>query len=130
MNRCLTTDHRGRRHREGRQQTPAAREAHPGRGRGTVARIAISLVRVYQNWISVLKPKTCRYYPSCSEYAVGALAARGLLRGGLLAAWRVLRCNPFSSGGYDPGPWAEDSDAASGVTHATHGGTAAGGDAA
>jgi hypothetical protein len=75
---------------------------------GLASRVAISLVRTYQDWISILKPKTCRYYPSCSEYAARAIAARGLLRGGLLAAWRLLRCNPFSAGGYDPGPWACD----------------------
>ncbi|MGD0110378.1 MAG: membrane protein insertion efficiency factor YidD [Armatimonadota bacterium] len=75
---------------------------------GIAARAAISLVRTYQGWISILKPKTCRYHPSCSEYAASAIAARGLLRGSLLAAWRLLRCNPFSAGGYDPGPWAAD----------------------
>lgn len=73
-----------------------------------MARAAIYLVRVYQQRLSMLKPKTCRYYPTCSEYAARAISARGLLRGGLLAAWRLLRCNPFSPGGYDPGPWAVD----------------------
>lgn len=75
---------------------------------GRAARVAIWAVRGYQNWLSHLKPKTCRYYPSCSEYAVRAIAARGVFRGGLLAAWRLLRCNPFSPGGYDPGPWSQD----------------------
>jgi len=69
------------------------------------ARAGVALVRFYQHWLSHLKPATCRYHPSCSEYAALAIAARGLVRGGLLAAWRVLRCNPFSAGGYDPGPW-------------------------
>ncbi len=79
-------------------------------GLGRAARAGIALVRSYQQWMSHLKPRTCRYYPSCSQYAVRAIAARGLIRGGLLAAWRVLRCNPFSAGGYDPGPWeAEES---------------------
>lgn len=68
------------------------------------SRIVISLLRLYQSWLSPVKPPTCRYYPSCSEYAVRAIAARGVLRGGLLAAWRLLRCHPFSSGGYDPVP--------------------------
>jgi hypothetical protein len=72
-----------------------------------MARAAIHLVRVYQQRLSFLKPRTCRYYPTCSEYAARAIAARGLLRGGLLAVWRLLRCNPFSPGGYDPGPWTE-----------------------
>jgi putative membrane protein insertion efficiency factor len=70
------------------------------------ARGALVLVRFYQRFLSGLKPPTCRYYPSCSEYGAQAIAQRGLLRGGLLAVWRVLRCNPFSPGGYDPGPWA------------------------
>ncbi len=73
-----------------------------------VARGAIALVRVYQRYLSGMKPGTCRYYPSCSEYAARAMAACGLLRGLLLATWRLLRCNPFSPGGYDPGPWAEE----------------------
>ena len=73
---------------------------------GVAARTIIALVRIYQRYLSILKPPTCRYYPSCSEYAARAVRARGLLRGSLLAAWRLLRCNPFSSGGYDPGPWA------------------------
>jgi hypothetical protein len=73
------------------------------------ARAGIALVRAYQRWFRHLKPRTCRFYPSCSEYAAEAIAARGLLRGLLLAAWRVLRCHPFSAGGYDPGPWARAS---------------------
>ena len=74
---------------------------------GRAARTGIALVRGYQHCLSHLKPRTCRYHPTCSEYAARAIAARGLLRGGLLALWRLLRCNPFSRGGYDPGPWTE-----------------------
>jgi len=72
---------------------------------GVAARVGIALVRLYQRGVSGLKPATCRFYPSCSEYAAQAIAHRGLLRGALLAGWRLLRCNPFSAGGYDPGPW-------------------------
>ena len=72
------------------------------------ARAGLALVRFYQRWLSRAKPPTCRYYPTCSEYAARAIAARGLLRGSLHAAWRLLRCNPFSPGGYDPGPWAKE----------------------
>lgn len=72
------------------------------------ARAAISLVRLYQRTFSNLKPRVCRFYPSCSEYAAQAIAHRGLLRGLALAAWRLLRCNPFSPGGYDPGPWTRE----------------------
>ena len=73
---------------------------------GLLARGAIALVRCYQWSFSRLKPPTCRYYPTCSEYAAQAIAARGLLRGSLLALWRLLRCHPFSPGGYDPVPSA------------------------
>lgn len=72
---------------------------------GLPARGAIGLVRLYQRFLSGLKPPTCRYYPSCSEYSAQAIAHCGLVRGLTLALWRVLRCNPFSRGGYDPGPW-------------------------
>ncbi|MCJ7750650.1 MAG: membrane protein insertion efficiency factor YidD [Armatimonadetes bacterium] len=78
---------------------------------GLTARLAIALVRFYQCFLSCLKPPTCRFYPTCSEYGLHAITNCGLIRGGLLAAWRLLRCNPFSAGGYDPGPWATD------VTH-------------
>ena len=63
---------------------------------------AIALLRGYQRWISPLLGARCRYYPSCSEYAVQAIGRYGILRGSVLAAWRLLRCNPFSHGGYDP----------------------------
>jgi uncharacterized protein len=62
---------------------------------------AIALLRLYQLWLSPLFPNTCKYHPSCSQYAVDALRRYGLLRGGVLAVWRVLRCNPWSHGGVD-----------------------------
>jgi putative membrane protein insertion efficiency factor len=71
------------------------------------ARCAVGIVRAYQRLLSGLKPPTCRYYPTCSEYAAQAILHRGLIRGCLLAGWRLLRCNPFSPGGYDPGPWTD-----------------------
>lgn len=58
----------------------------------------------YQRWISPAFPRRCRYEPTCSAYALGAIRRFGPLRGGLLAAWRLLRCNPFSHGGFDPLP--------------------------
>ena len=79
---------------------------HSSYGPSLPARGAVMLVRFYQRFVSGLKPPTCRYYPSCSEYGAQAIAHLGVLRGCLLAAWRILRCNPFSHGGYDPGPWA------------------------
>jgi putative membrane protein insertion efficiency factor len=63
---------------------------------------AIGLIRVYQRFISPLLGPRCKYYPSCSEYAVQAIGRYGILRGSVLATWRLLRCNPFSHGGYDP----------------------------
>ena len=63
---------------------------------------AIALLRGYQRWISPLLGARCKYYPSCSEYAVQAIGRYGILRGSVLATWRLLRCNPFSHGGLDP----------------------------
>jgi putative membrane protein insertion efficiency factor len=64
--------------------------------------VVIAPVRVYQRVVSPLIGPRCKYYPSCSEYAVQAIRRYGILRGTILAAWRILRCNPFSHGGYDP----------------------------
>lgn len=63
------------------------------------------LVRGYQASLSKAMPaNTCRYYPSCSHYGYQAIYKYGALKGGWMAVWRVLRCNPFSKGGYDPLP--------------------------
>ena len=64
----------------------------------------ISLIRFYQRWISPAFPARCKYYPTCSAYAVLAIRSKGLLLGGLLAMWRLLRCNPWSMGGIDYPP--------------------------
>lgn len=61
-------------------------------------------IELYQRYISPLKGPTCRYYPTCSQYAKEAINIHGPLKGGILALWRILRCNPFSRGGYDPVP--------------------------
>jgi uncharacterized protein len=63
--------------------------------------MAVAPIRVYQRAISPALPKRCKYYPSCSEYAVQAVRSYGILRGLVLAAWRLLRCNPWSHGGVD-----------------------------
>ncbi len=69
-------------------------------------RVAVRIVQapilLYQRVISPALPRRCRYEPTCSAYAVRALQQFGILRGLVLASWRVLRCNPFSHGGYDP----------------------------
>ena len=65
----------------------------------------ISLIRFYQKFLSPLKWRThCIYTPTCSEYAIQAINKYGIIKGILLAVWRILRCNPFSKGGYDPVP--------------------------
>jgi putative membrane protein insertion efficiency factor len=64
--------------------------------------VVISPLVVYQRVISPGLPRRCRYEPTCSHYAVQALEEYGILKGLVLACWRVLRCNPWSRGGYDP----------------------------
>jgi len=64
--------------------------------------LVLAPIRFYQRFISPGLPPRCKYHPSCSAYAVQAVERYGILRGLVLAAWRVLRCNPFSHGGYDP----------------------------
>jgi uncharacterized protein len=62
------------------------------------------MIRVYQRRISPAFPRRCRYEPSCSSYAAESIGRFGVTRGTLLATWRLLRCNPFSHGGFDPVP--------------------------
>ena len=64
----------------------------------------IWLVRLYQKFISPLKPPSCRFTPTCSAYAIQAFQKRGFFAGLILTVWRILRCNPFCKGGYDPVP--------------------------
>jgi putative membrane protein insertion efficiency factor len=64
--------------------------------------VAILPIRLYQWLISPMLGQRCKYYPSCSEYAVQAIRQFGILRGLVLAGWRLLRCNPWSRGGLDP----------------------------
>lgn len=63
--------------------------------------LLIAPVRAYQRFISPMFPRRCKYHPTCSEYAVGAVREYGPIRGTVLAAWRLLRCNPWSRGGVD-----------------------------
>lgn len=65
----------------------------------------ITIIRFYQQYLSALKGgPTCRFVPTCSAYAIEAITKYGALKGSSLALWRILRCNPFSKGGYDPVP--------------------------
>jgi uncharacterized protein len=65
-------------------------------------RVVILPIRAYQLLLSPLVGQRCKYYPSCSEYAAQAVQRYGILRGLVLAGWRLLRCNPWSQGGFDP----------------------------
>ena len=64
--------------------------------------LVIGPIRAYQRLISPMVGERCRYYPSCSEYAAQSITRFGILRGLVLAGWRLLRCNPWSRGGFDP----------------------------
>ena len=66
--------------------------------------IAVAIIKFYRGAISPYLPPSCRYYPSCSAYAIEALGKYGFFRGSLLAVRRILRCHPFREGGYDPVP--------------------------
>ena len=69
-----------------------------------MTRLMIACIRLYQRGISPMLGQHCRFHPSCSQYAIDALRAHGVLAGSALALWRLLRCQPFSRGGYDPVP--------------------------
>lgn len=67
-------------------------------------RLLLALIEVYRRRLSPALPRRCRYEPTCSGYAIESIRRFGAARGSLLAAWRLLRCNPFSHGGFDPVP--------------------------
>lgn len=71
--------------------------------------ILVFFIRCYQRLLSPLLPPVCKYEPTCSAYAIEAIRKKGIVRGCLMAAWRILRCNPFSKGGYDPVDPPQDS---------------------
>ena len=73
-------------------------------------KILLWLIRAYQGFISPLFPPTCRFQPTCSQYAFEAIAEYGTFKGGWLAVKRILRCHPFHPGGYDPIPTPDDAD--------------------
>ena len=72
------------------------------RSSALVRAVAAAPIVVYQKAISPALPRRCKYEPTCSRYAIDAIRGYGILRGIVLATWRVLRCNPWSDGGYDP----------------------------
>jgi uncharacterized protein len=69
---------------------------------GAARRVVVAPIVAYQRWVSPAMPRRCKYEPTCSAYAVQAVREFGILRGLVLAAWRLLRCNPWSHGGHDP----------------------------
>lgn len=87
---------------------PESAHGHGGRespaGRGFGVRLLRMPIRFYQLAISPMTPPSCRYFPTCSNYALEAIEKYGALKGGWLAVRRILRCHPFRPGGYDPVP--------------------------
>jgi len=75
-----------------------------GRAMTPLARVLLWPIIAYRRWISPALPARCRFYPTCSAYAVEAISTHGVVRGLGLAIWRLLRCQPFNRGGYDPVP--------------------------
>ena len=68
-------------------------------------KLFIAIIKFYQKYISPHKGSgCCKYIPTCSQYGIEAIQKHGAFKGGLLTVWRILRCNPFSKGGYDPVP--------------------------
>lgn len=67
-------------------------------------KLLLALIKFYKNNISVHTKSHCKYYPTCSQYGLEAIERFGALKGTALTVWRILRCNPFSKGGYDPVP--------------------------
>jgi uncharacterized protein len=65
---------------------------------------ALSLIRFYRRFISPLKPPTCRFYPTCSQYGLTAISRYGVLKGSWMTLKRIFKCHPFHPGGYDPVP--------------------------
>jgi len=83
--------------------------------------LALGMLRLYKRWISPSLAPSCRYVPTCSEYAMEAVERYGAFGGGLMAAWRLLRCHPFVKGGYDPvvkdGPVTNNFQCHGGIDH-------------
>ncbi len=69
-----------------------------------MTQLALGLIKLYQNTVSRVTPHACRFQPTCSQYALDSIKKHGFIRGSWLATKRLIRCNPFSKGGYDPVP--------------------------
>ncbi len=88
--------------REGDERPPHGGERCLAAWLDIPGRCLIAIFKGYQYLISPLFPPACRFIPTCSQYAIDAVGKHGVIRGGMLAMWRILRCHPFSRGGYDP----------------------------
>lgn len=66
------------------------------------AKIFIFILRIYQRYLSILKPPSCRFFPSCSQYSIEALKKYGVIKGMGMGVYRLLKCHPYHPGGYDP----------------------------
>lgn len=89
--------------------SPGERGAGESPRRGIVVKVLITIIRGYQRGISPWFPPLCRFEPSCSQFGIEALRCHGVVRGMWLTAGRIMRCHPFSRGGYDPVPPGEES---------------------
>ena len=67
-----------------------------------IKKVMILLIKFYRRYISPMSQPRCKYLPTCSQYAIEAIEKYGAIRGGIMSFWRILRCNPFSKGGFDP----------------------------
>jgi putative membrane protein insertion efficiency factor len=83
---------------------PAAELPNVGRPATVGGRVLLWPIIAYRRWVSPALPARCRFYPSCSAYAMEAITRHGAVRGTALAVWRLLRCHPFHPGGFDPVP--------------------------
>ena len=83
---------------------PGAQPGEPGTLHTVLRSVVTAPLRFYRRFLSPLKPPMCRFHPTCSQYAIGAIEHHGVLRGTGLAVWRLLRCQPFCRGGHDPVP--------------------------
>ena len=88
----------------GAEREAIGAERRPSGIVGAVRRVVVFPITLYRRFLSPLKPPTCRFSPTCSAYAQEAILVHGVVRGGALGVWRILRCQPFARGGYDPVP--------------------------
>ena len=79
-------------------------QEHPTQTHSLCTRMALTIIKVYQRFVSPIFPPTCRYIPTCSQYGLIAIQRFGFIKGGWLTLKRIARCHPFRKGGYDPVP--------------------------